>query len=52
MSPLKKGKSKKTISKNISELMHTGKYPQKQVIAIAMNIAGKSKKKRKAKRKK
>lgn len=43
--PLKSGKSKKTVSKNISELRHSG-YPQKQSIAIAMNKAGKSKKKK------
>jgi hypothetical protein len=40
--PLKKGKSKKAISSNISELMHTGR-PQKQAIAIAMKTASKRK---------
>ena len=42
--PLSKGKSQKTISKNIVELKSTGKYPQKQAIAIALNEAGKSRK--------
>ena len=42
--PLSKGKSKKVISKNISELMHSGR-PQKQAIAIAMNVASKPKRK-------
>jgi hypothetical protein len=44
--PLKRGKSKKTISENIRTEMHHGK-PQKQAIAIAMKTAGKSRKKKK-----
>jgi hypothetical protein len=44
--PLKKGKSKKAISQNISELVHSGR-PQKQAIAIAMSHAGLSRKKKK-----
>jgi hypothetical protein len=41
--PLKKGKSKATISANIKELMNSGRG-QKQAVAIAMNTAGKAKK--------
>ncbi len=37
--PLKKGSGQDVISSNIKELMDTGKYPQKQAIAIAESKA-------------
>jgi hypothetical protein len=42
--PMEKGSSQDAISKNIAELMRTGKYSQDQAIAIAMEKAGKSRK--------
>ena len=39
--PLKKGSSKKAVSSNISELVHSGR-PQKQAIAIALSEARRS----------
>lgn len=41
--PLKKGTSKETVSTNIRELVHSGKQ-QKQAIAIALDVARRSKK--------
>jgi len=46
--PLVKGSSKKAISKNIATEVRAGR-PQRQAVAIAYSVAGKSKKKGKRK---
>lgn len=44
--PLRRGRSKADIAYNIRELIRSGR-PQKQAVAIAFSVAGKSKKKKK-----
>lgn len=50
--PLVKGKSQKAIKQNIETEMKVGGKPQKQAVAIALNIARKSGYKPKKKTKK
>jgi len=45
--PLSKGITQKSVSKNISMLVKEGK-PQKQAIAIALDVANEQKKKKKS----
>jgi hypothetical protein len=47
--PLAKGKSQKTISHNIREMIKAG-HSQEQAVAASMKKAGKSKRKRKDKK--
>ncbi len=45
VNPLRKGRSRRTISANIRELRHTGR-PQKQAVAIALSTARRSRRRR------
>jgi len=44
--PLKKGRSKKTVSRNIGTMIREGK-PMKQAVAVAYHKAGKARKTKK-----
>jgi len=43
--PLTKGKTKKAVSSNVKKLKKEG-FPQKQAVAIALNTAGKGRRKK------
>jgi hypothetical protein len=45
--PLKKGKTKKAVSGNVKKLKGEG-YPQNQAVAIALNTAGKGRRKKRS----
>lgn len=47
--PLKKGYSRKTVSKNISKMVREG-YPQRQAVAASLSSARRSRKGRKVSR--
>lgn len=49
MSPLRKGKKNSDVSANIRELMDSGRS-QKQSVAIALRVAGKSRNKKRGKK--
>ena len=43
--PLKRGSSKKVVSENIREMVHSG-HPQKQAVVAALNNARRSRKRK------
>ena len=47
--PLRKGRSRKVVSANISELVRSGR-PRKQAIAIALKTSGKARKRKSGKK--